>query len=981
MTSPLSAVDVSTVTAQDHPRLIINDAALADIRAQIEAGTNEPLLLIHQAILSKAEALLAEKPLVYKKDATGKRILTVSRNAAQRINYCSYAWRYTGDRRFLDKAVETLETVCNFKSWNPSHYLDVCEMACGVGIGYDWLYKDLTTEQRRTIEDRIKRYAFDTIESVPADQSVPKYKHEDIWSQLNNRNQVNLAGLVCAALAVAEVYPEFLASFIPRAVESNLRAVDYIYNPDGAYPEGPGYWNYGTGYQVWLNTLLRDAFGTDFGLGAVDGFRKTAYFETFAMGSTGSQFNFGDCRPDSDPHYALWYFADLLSDMSILQAELDLLRTVDYSASQQRALLLIPLKYAARIDTKQMTTSDRHVFSAGGVTPLVLARTGAGASDLWLAAKGGKAGQSHAHMDAGEFVFDAYGVRWSKDVYFYPYDVVEKPLKEAGGNYWYYDQESLRWQISRVNCHWHSTLIIGGKDHLVDGYAKLEEVFDTPERKGATFDLTPLYDGIVSARRTVLIRGDEYLEVSDEIGTAGKPKTVRFNLMTEGEPEIVEDGILLRRNGVTMKLHAEGAELSYKIWPTDPSWMNSFPFEEAAPDTWICGFSAKLPKKNVTTIVTTLKRVSDPKGDYSAQATGSRVVEQFLSSDPLAYAPKGFDGPVAYGKGKFVHYAVASLWTHSLEFARLTGNKDLEKRLIDKFEPFFGELKPMLNRDDHVDFSVFGAVPLEIFLLNGDERARELGMHYADHQWEKPVSNPDPSDGSAPGNLPLEEQLELLSQGYTPQTRFWIDDMYMVSALQTQAWKVTGDISYVERAARGMLLYLGKLQKDNGLFYHAPDVPFYWGRGDGWMAAGMPLLLSALPQDGELYAPLLAAYRKMMASLLKYQHPDGLWGQLVDDPEAWPETSCSAMFAYAFIEGVCHGWLDEAIYGAAARRAWRSLCGRLDSYANISDVCIGTGKSNSRDWYLQRPKVNGDPHGQAALLWICNAALSGGFEL
>ena len=72
--------------------------------------------------------------------------------------------------------------------------------------------------------------------------------------------------------------------------------------------------------------------------------------------------------------------------------------------------------------------------------------------------------------------------------------------------------------------------------------------------------------------------------------------------------------------------------------------------------------------------------------------------------------------------------------------------------------------------------------------------------------------------------------------------------------LQTQAYRVTGDRKYIDRAAREMVMYLDELQCPNGLFYHAPDVPFYWGRGNGWMAAGMAELLSSLPEDSE-YRP------------------------------------------------------------------------------------------------------------------------------
>ena len=100
------------------------------------------------------------------------------------------------------------------------------------------------------------------------------------------------------------------------------------------------------------------------------------------------------------------------------------------------------------------------------------------------------------------------------------------------------------------------------------------------------------------------------------------------------------------------------------------------------------------------------------------------------------------------------------------------------------------------------------------------------------------------------------------------QTRWWIDDMYMITALQLQAYRATGDAKYLERAAREMVAYLEKLQQPNGLFFHAPDVKHFWGRGDGWVAVGMAEMLRELPAKHKLRKPILAAYRKMMATLL-----------------------------------------------------------------------------------------------------------------
>lgn len=117
---------------------------------------------------------------------------------------------------------------------------------------------------------------------------------------------------------------------------------------------------------------------------------------------------------------------------------------------------------------------------------------------------------------------------------------------------------------------------------------------------------------------------------------------------------------------------------------------------------------------------------------------------------------------------------------------------------------------------------MFGSLCLELYKITKDKRYLDLGISYADTQWE------------LPGNAKAKEK-EWDAKGYSWQTRLWIDDMYMITIVQTQAYKVTGDRKYIDRAAKEMVLYLDELQRPNGLFYHAPDVPFIGDVVmDGW---------------------------------------------------------------------------------------------------------------------------------------------------
>ena len=141
------------------------------------------------------------------------------------------------------------------------------------------------------------------------------------------------------------------------------------------------------------------------------------------------------------------------------------------------------------------------------------------------------------------------------------------------------------------------------------------------------------------------------------------------------------------------------------------------------------------------------------------------------------------------------------------------------------------------------------------------------------------------------------------------------------------------------------------------------------------MAAGMAELLRSLPKNNAGRDRIMKGYTTMMASLLQYQSADGMWRQLIDDPESWPETSCTGMFTFAMITGVKNGWLDAATYGPAARKGWLALIAYIDANADIREVCEGTNKKNDRLYYLNRKRLTGDLHGQAPILWCATALL------
>jgi unsaturated rhamnogalacturonyl hydrolase len=333
--------------------------------------------------------------------------------------------------------------------------------------------------------------------------------------------------------------------------------------------------------------------------------------------------------------------------------------------------------------------------------------------------------------------------------------------------------------------------------------------------------------------------------------------------------------------------------------------------------------------------------LSNWPSEASPQSVGIKVADNFLKREHFLYPDNNV-----------VHYAEVVAWYGALDLADQLQNKELLASLEQRFIPLMSQGNKLVPPANHVDFSVFGLVPLQLYLQTGDSRYRSFGLSFADAQWDRP-----------------------LEDGLTNQTRYWVDDMYMITALQGAAFRATSDSKYIDRAANEMVAYLRRLQQPNGLFHHAVDAPFFWGRGNGWYAAGMAELLRVLPANHPQREVIMNAYKKMMASLLKYQSNDGLWRQLVDHPASWIETSSSAMFTFAFVVGVQQNWLPAEIYGPAARKAWLALVGYINESGDLREVCVGTGTKNDLQYYLDRPRSVGDLHGQAPLLWAAAALL------
>ena len=575
--------DWSRLTSSAHPRIIYTDADFEAIRKGISG--NPVLAEIHNGIIAIATSSLTAADLERK--LSGKRLLDVSRNAEERILSCAYAYKTTSDRRFLEKAEHDIVTVCNFSDWNArKHFLDVGEMAAGVALGYDWLYNELSDETKSLVCRKLNEFAFS-----PA---LGKVWNLDFYSAVNNWNQVCNGGLVCAALAVYEKDQQVAREIVDKAMQSNVAAMETMYSPDGNYPEGYSYWNYGTLYEALMLTAMETATGSDTGLSNIGGFSHTGKYMLYMESPLGQCFNYSDCAPSAVACLAQWYFAHKFNDLSLLYLEKDKIRS--YRSSSESRLLPLVAYYAYKMNIESLddiTAPEESFFVGEGLTPVVLVHDSwtMDTSDKFLGIKGGKGNTSHAHLDAGRFVYDAFGVRWSADLGLQSYGTLEPYI-----NLWNMNDGSERWTAFRYNNYNHSTLTVNNTYHRVAGEAKIEGIINDNGKKGAIVDMTgPLSNEAAKVRRTVWMEGDN-LYVTDEItARQDKDADVRWTMVTRARPVIEYGAITLSSANRTLYLKTSSSTRHrpvLKTWST----VSSNSWDQANTGYYECGYELTVSK-------------------------------------------------------------------------------------------------------------------------------------------------------------------------------------------------------------------------------------------------------------------------------------------------------------------------------------------------------------------------------------------------
>jgi hypothetical protein len=518
---------VTEALRDDHPRLILTDRRLAELKKL--AKKDALLRKLVEYTVDRADGLLRKQ--VLKRVLKGPRLLSVSREMVDRTYTLGVAYRWTGEEKYARALRRNLLAVCCFKDWNPSHFLDVAEMAHAVGVGYDWIRDTLSEDDRQAIREGLIKHG---MKPGRHGLQMRNGRPRAWWARSeHNWNQVCLGGLSVGALAIADTDPDHARRIVSKAVQLMPRALKH-YGPDGAWGEGVGYWGYATRYTAYGLSAMQTALGTDFGLSEIDGLAEAGTFPLVMTAPSGMYLNFADIgeRSRLRDQPCLFWLAGRFEKPMYAWGQSKLI--ADGKGDAQNVVWYTP----APKETPELKLDWRF----RGHVEVATFRSEWGKPDaLWLGVKAGYNQVNHGHLDLGNFEIEAHGVRWARDLGKDDYNLP---------GYWDSKRGGTRWDYYRLNSHSHNVITLDGKSQDPYATSDMTTFISSDARGTAVVTLKDLFPGRceTAKRGTRLDREDGRFLVQDEMKLL-KACDVAWGMTTDAKIELDGEVAILRQDG------------------------------------------------------------------------------------------------------------------------------------------------------------------------------------------------------------------------------------------------------------------------------------------------------------------------------------------------------------------------------------------------------------------------------------------------
>ncbi len=487
---------------------------------------------------------------------------------------------------YKEKLLEELDNAADpnkFPNWfeNPDQsFLKTANMITAYAIAYDWLYHNWTVAERTRIRNALVTRGLEIAQAAYANQAP--------WTQWNhNWNIICNSGVGIGALAVAdETGYESYAGLIKSGIDSMEYAFPTFSPDDGGWKEGPGYWAFMMDMMPMYLSSMKTALGTHYGIMDYEGIRKTGYYGIYMLTPNGWN-NTQDCALNDQAlsnFPELFFYGNYFKDEKLSAYRYMQIQQPKQSSTVKDLLWYTPPS-AGSYETifNQLDTTFRSDNSGD-----VVFRSGFFEnSKNYLGISAGKNRFNHGQIDAGSFVYEAAGERWSVELGRENYSVP---------GYWRYDNNNnggtrSRWDYYRCRAEGHNTFVVN-PNRIPNAPADQELLNEIPimsmDSNGtATIDMTNAYTNYVSnaERKFEFNKTSGDLIITDKI-TFNTPNgnDLYWFMHTDALIKLAADGksAILNKNGKALKVSILDNTHTFGEMPAVPINGSPNPPEQSA---------------------------------------------------------------------------------------------------------------------------------------------------------------------------------------------------------------------------------------------------------------------------------------------------------------------------------------------------------------------------------------------------------------
>ena len=225
----------------------------------------------------------------------------------------------------------------------------------------------------------------------------------------------------------------------------------------------------------------------------------------------------------------------------------------------------------------------------------------------------------------------------------------------------------------------------------------------------------------------------------------------------------------------------------------------------------------------------------------------------------------------------------------------------------------------------------------------------------------------------------------------------WLDGLYMAEPFYAVYANITHEDEIFDDVVTQFMVAAEKTYDPaTGLYRHGWDETrsmawadpvtgqsaHCWGRALGWYTMALVEVLPFFPEEHPGKAELQGILEGILATLPKYADPEtGMWYQVLDSPGRegnYLESTCSAMFTYAYLRAAREGYAVPA--SIAPKALYEQLVAKFiredaDGTLNLTDCCAVAGlggkenRSGTFDYYVGERIIENDPKGVGPFIW------------